>query len=71
MPAECKGGFFAGPTIFDYVKVEIEDRPRGDFQPRSLHQRVENFEEGLEIMNENRFANDSVIYTENRACARE
>ena len=41
------------------------------FGPVLCIKRVENFEEGLKIMNNSRFANGSVIYTQNGYYARE
>ncbi len=64
-------GFFVGPTIFDHVKPGMTIGDREIFGPVTLIKRVKNFEEGLALMNENPFANGSVIFTQNGYYARE
>ena len=70
VPADCKGGFFVGPTIFDHVTEEMSIGREEVFGPVLCVKRVDNFEEGVKIMNANRFANGSVIYTQNGYYAR-
>lgn len=64
-------GFYVGPTIFDHVKPGMTIGDREIFGPVLCIKRVKSFEEGLEIMNSNPFANGSVIYTQSGYCARE
>ena len=64
-------GFFVGPTIFDHVTEEMSLRPRRGLRPGAFIKRVEDFEEGLAIMNASRFANGSCIFTESGYYARE
>lgn len=71
VPAGCEKGFFVGPTIFDHVTEKMTVGREEVFGPVLFIKRVENFEEGLKIMNDNPFANGSVIYTENGHYARE
>jgi malonate-semialdehyde dehydrogenase (acetylating)/methylmalonate-semialdehyde dehydrogenase len=71
VPENCKSGFFVGPTIFDHVTEEMSIGREEIFGPVLCIKRVKNFEDGLAIMNANRFANGSVIYTESGARARE
>lgn len=71
VPAECAGGFFVGPTIFDHVTQEMTCGRDEIFGPVLCIKRVDSFEEGLAIMNANPFANGSVIYTESGYYARE
>jgi malonate-semialdehyde dehydrogenase (acetylating)/methylmalonate-semialdehyde dehydrogenase len=71
VPKECKGGYFVGPTIFDHVTEEMSIGSEEIFGPVLCIKRVDNFEQGLKIMNASRFANGSVIYTENGSLARE
>jgi len=71
VPAACKNGFFVGPTIFDHVAEEMSIGREEIFGPVLCIKRVENFEDGLKVMNASRFANGSVIYTESGARARE
>jgi malonate-semialdehyde dehydrogenase (acetylating)/methylmalonate-semialdehyde dehydrogenase len=60
-----KNGYFVGPTIFDHVTEEMSCAHEEVFGPVLFIKRVENFEEGLALMNNSRFANGSVIYTQN------
>lgn len=64
-------GFFLAPTIFDNVTEEMTIGDDEIFGPVLCIKRVDSFEEGLAIMNNNRFANGSVIYTQNGHYARE
>ncbi len=64
-------GFYLGHTVFDYVTPEM---PIGDnevFGPVLCIKRVKDFEEGISLMNRNRFANGSVIFTQSGFYARE
>jgi len=71
VPAECKNGTFIGPTIFDHVTEEMTCGREEIFGPVLCIKRVNDFEEGLQLMNRSRFANGSVIYTESGYYARE
>jgi malonate-semialdehyde dehydrogenase (acetylating)/methylmalonate-semialdehyde dehydrogenase len=66
-----ENGFYLGPTIFDHVKPGMTIGDQEIFGPVLCVKRVKNFEEGLELMNANEFANGSVIYTQNGYYARE
>jgi malonate-semialdehyde dehydrogenase (acetylating)/methylmalonate-semialdehyde dehydrogenase len=67
----CEKGFFVGPTIFDHVTEEMSVGREEIFGPVLCVKRVNSFEEGLTVMNNSRFANGSVIYTESGHFARE
>ncbi len=67
----CENGFFIGPTIFDHVTEEMSVGREEVFGPVLCIKRVDSFEEGLKIMNDSRFANGSVIYTQNGYYARQ
>jgi malonate-semialdehyde dehydrogenase (acetylating)/methylmalonate-semialdehyde dehydrogenase len=71
VPHGCEGGFFIGPTIFDHVTEDMASGREEIFGPVLCIKRVDSFEEGLQIMNNSRFANGSVIYTESGHFARE
>ena len=71
LPQPCAKGYFVGPTIFDHVTEEMSCGREEIFGPVLCIKRVDSFEEGLQIMNNNRFANGSVIYTESGQFARE
>jgi malonate-semialdehyde dehydrogenase (acetylating)/methylmalonate-semialdehyde dehydrogenase len=64
-------GFFVGPTIFDNVTEDMAIGRDEIFGPVLAIKRVEDFEEGITIMNANRFANGSCIFTESGYYSRE
>ena len=66
-----EGGYFVGPTILDHVKPGSYVGDEEIFGPVTSIKRVKDFEEGLAIMNANRFANGSCIYTTSGRYARE
>ena len=66
-----EGGFWVGPTIFDKVKPGMSVGDEEIFGPVLCVKRVKDFEEGLALMNANRFANGSVIFTQNGYYSRE
>ena len=66
-----ENGCYVGPTILDYVTEEMTVGTREIFGPVLCIKRVKTFEEGLRIMNNNPFANGSVIYTQSGYYARE
>jgi hypothetical protein len=54
-----------GPTIIDHVTEDMSCGREEIFGPVLCVKRVENFEEGITLMNNSPFANGSVIYTQN------
>ena len=66
-----ENGFYLGPTILDNVTSDMTVGMEEIFGPVLCIKRVKSFEEGLSVMNQNRFANGSVIYTQNGYYARE
>lgn len=64
-------GFYLGPTIFDKVTPEMSIGQEEIFGPVLCIKRVKNFDEGVELINANRFANGSVIFTQSGYFARE
>ena len=70
VPAGCEKGFYVGPTVFDHVTEDMSIGREEVFGPVLCIKRVDSFEEGLGIMNASRFANGSVIYTQNGYYAR-
>lgn len=64
-------GFYIGPTIFDQVRPEMSIGAEEVFGPVLCIKRVKDFEAGLKIMNANRFANGSVIFTQSGYYSRE
>ena len=71
MVSGYENGYFVGPTIFDRVTPEMSVVNCEIFGPVTLIKRVKDFQEGLEIMNANPFANGSVIFTQSGYYARE
>jgi malonate-semialdehyde dehydrogenase (acetylating)/methylmalonate-semialdehyde dehydrogenase len=66
-----ENGFFVGPTILDHVKPGMSVGDCEIFGPVTVIKRVKNFEEGLEIMNANPYANGSAIFTQSGYYARQ
>jgi len=66
-----ENGFFVGPTIFDNVTEDMEIGREEIFGPVLAIKRVADFEEGITIMNDSRFANGSCIFTESGYYSRE
>jgi len=71
VPEANQKGFFLAPTILDHVTEQMACGREEIFGPVLCVKRVNDFEEGLKIMNDNRFANGSVIFTESGHYARE
>ncbi|MGI5174169.1 CoA-acylating methylmalonate-semialdehyde dehydrogenase [Treponema sp. OMZ 840] len=70
-PKGFENGFYLGPTILDYVSSEMTVGQSEIFGPVLCIKRVNSFEEGLQVMNGNRFANGSAIFTQSGYYARE
>jgi malonate-semialdehyde dehydrogenase (acetylating)/methylmalonate-semialdehyde dehydrogenase len=66
-----ENGFYLGPTIFDHVTSEMSVGDEEIFGPVLCVKRVKTFDEGITLMNRNRFANGSVIFTQSGYYARE
>lgn len=64
-------GFFVGPTILDRVTEDMSVGREEVFGPVLSIKRVADFEEGITLMNQSRFANGSCIFTESGYYARE
>ena len=66
-----ENGFWLGPTILDHVKPGMTVGDKEIFGPVTTVKRVKDFEEGIQLMNSNPFANGSAIYTQNGYYSRE
>lgn len=66
-----EGGYYVGATILDHVKPGDYVGEEEIFGPVTSIKRVKGFEDGLAMMNANRFANGSCIYTTSGLHARE
>ena len=59
VPAGSEKGFYIGPTIFDKVTEDMTVGREEVFGPVLCIKRVDDFEEGLRIMNDSRFARET------------
>jgi len=66
-----ENGFYVGPTILDHVTADMTVGDNEIFGPVICVKRVKDFEEGLKVMNNNPFANGSVIFTQSGHYSRE
>ena len=66
-----ENGFFLGPTIFDRVTPEMEIGQYEVFGPVTAIKRIRDFEEGMAVINANRYGNGSAIFTQNGYYARQ
>ena len=66
-----ENGFYLGPTIFDHVTPDMTVGNEEVFGPVLCVKRVQDFEEGITLMNSNRFANGSAIFTQSGYYSRE
>jgi malonate-semialdehyde dehydrogenase (acetylating)/methylmalonate-semialdehyde dehydrogenase len=64
-------GYWLGPNIFDHVEPGMSVGDNEIFGPVTCVKRVKDFEEGINLMNANPFANGSAIYTQNGYFSRE
>lgn len=69
--SEYPGGFYLGPTVFDYVTEDMSVGREEIFGPVLCIKRAKSFEEGLAIINASRFGNGAAIYTQSGRWARE
>lgn len=70
-PEGFENGYFVGPTIFDHVTPGMTVGDQEIFGPVVCIKRVKDFEEGINLMNANEFANGSSIFTSSGHYARE
>jgi malonate-semialdehyde dehydrogenase (acetylating)/methylmalonate-semialdehyde dehydrogenase len=66
-----ENGYYIGPTIFDNVGEDMSIGQEEIFGPVLSIKRCKDFADGLRIMNDNAYANGSVIFTQNGYYARE
>jgi malonate-semialdehyde dehydrogenase (acetylating) / methylmalonate-semialdehyde dehydrogenase len=71
LPENLQGGHFVGPTIFDHVTEDMVCGREESFGPILYIKRVDDFEEGITLMNHNPYANGSCIFTESGYYSRE
>ena len=66
-----ENGFYLGPCIFDRVEPGMSVGDQEIFGPVLCVKRVRSFEEGVNLINSNPYANGSVIFTQNGYYSRE
>ncbi|QGU01528.1 Methylmalonate semialdehyde dehydrogenase [acylating] [Corynebacterium kalinowskii] len=64
-------GFFVGPTLIDNVTPTMEVYKQEIFGPVLCVVRVDSFDEAVELINSNRFANGTAVFTRDGQTARE
>jgi len=64
------GGFFVGPTLFDHVEPHMHIYRGEIFGPVLCVVRVEQFTEAIDLVNRNRWANGTAIFTNDGGAAR-
>jgi malonate-semialdehyde dehydrogenase (acetylating)/methylmalonate-semialdehyde dehydrogenase len=69
--ASNRGGFFINPTLIDDVKPGMACYDNEIFGPVLSVVRVHGYEDGVEIINANQFANGTAIYTRDGGAARQ
>jgi malonate-semialdehyde dehydrogenase (acetylating)/methylmalonate-semialdehyde dehydrogenase len=68
---DFENGFYLGATIFDHVQPGMSVGDEEIFGPVLCVKRVKDFEEGISVLNNNPYANGSVIFTQNGYYSRE
>ncbi len=63
-------GFFVGPTLFDMVSTDMTIYREEIFGPVLIVLRVANFDEAINMVNNNPYANGTAIFTASGAAAR-
>ena len=66
-----EGGYFMGPTVFDRVTPAMRCGREEVFGPVLYVKRVKSFEEGVQLINANEFANGASVFTQSGYYARE
>ncbi len=66
-----EGGYFLGPTVFDRVTPAMRCGREEVFGPVLFVKRVQDFEEGVQLINASEFANGASIFTQSGYHARE
>jgi len=69
--ANGSGGFFLGPTIFDYVTPQMSIAKEEIFGPVLSVIRVENLDDAIGLVNSSRFGNTTSIFTSDGKAARD
>jgi malonate-semialdehyde dehydrogenase (acetylating)/methylmalonate-semialdehyde dehydrogenase len=65
-----EGGYFVGPTLFDHVSTEMTIYREEIFGPVLIVLRAASFNEAIDLVNSNPYANGTAIFTSSGAAAR-
>ncbi len=65
-----EGGYFVGPTLFDHVNTEMTIYREEIFGPVLIVLRAASFDEAIDLVNSNAYANGTAIFTSSGAAAR-
>ena len=63
-------GFFVGPTLFDHVMTDMSIYTDEIFGPVLSVVRVDTYEEGVQLINDNPYGNGTAIFTNDGGAAR-
>ena len=66
----AQSGFFVGPTLFDNVRTDMSIYTDEIFGPVLSVVRVASYDEGLGLINANRYGNGTAIFTNDGGAAR-
>ena len=64
-------GFFVGPTLFDHVRTDMSIYTDEIFGPVLSVVRVDSYEEGVKLINDNPYGNGTAIFTRDGGAARQ
>jgi malonate-semialdehyde dehydrogenase (acetylating)/methylmalonate-semialdehyde dehydrogenase len=64
-------GFFVGPTLFDHVTTDMSIYKDEIFGPVLSVVRVDSYEEGVQLINDNPYGNGTAIFTNDGGAARQ
>jgi malonate-semialdehyde dehydrogenase (acetylating) / methylmalonate-semialdehyde dehydrogenase len=70
-PAGHEGGFFCGVTLVDNVKPGMDVYENEVFGPVLSVVRVDTYEDGLKLINDNQYGNGTALFTRDGGLARE
>jgi malonate-semialdehyde dehydrogenase (acetylating) / methylmalonate-semialdehyde dehydrogenase len=65
------GGFFVGPTLFDHVTTDMSIYTDEIFGPVLSVVRVDSYDEGVQLINDNPYGNGVAIFTNDGGAARQ
>ena len=64
-------GFFVGPTLFDHVTTDMSIYTDEIFGPVLSVVRVDSYDEGVQLINDNPYGNGVAIFTNDGGAARQ